>query len=86
MGEPGAASPAPYPVQRGLTGPMKEVGARAGDYHRMQVWAGQSAAMAKALPAGELVHRFGRRLRHACDAEQGPDEAHWPCAKNRAYR
>jgi nitronate monooxygenase len=26
---------------------MKEAGAAAGDYHRMQVWAGQSAAMAK---------------------------------------
>jgi nitronate monooxygenase len=34
---------------------MKEAGAAAGDYHRMQVWAGQSAAMAKAIPAGKLV-------------------------------
>jgi nitronate monooxygenase len=37
---------------------MKEVGAAAGDYHRMQVWAGQSAAMAKPIPADSLVHRI----------------------------
>ncbi len=50
--------PAPYPVQRGLTAVMKEAGAAAGDYHRMQVWAGQSAAMAKPIPAGDLVKQI----------------------------
>ncbi len=50
-----APAPAPYPVQRGLTAKMREAGAAAGDYHRMQVWAGQSAAMAKAMPAGDLL-------------------------------
>ena len=52
---PGAPSPAPYPVQRGLTAPMKTAGAEACDYHRMQVWAGQSAAMAKPMPAATLL-------------------------------
>jgi len=52
---PDAPPAAPYPVQRGLTAPMKEAGAAANDYHRMQVWAGQSAAMAKPIPAGELL-------------------------------
>ena len=52
---PDAPRPAPYPVQRGLTAAMKEAGAAAGDYHRMQVLAGQSAAMAKPVPAGDLL-------------------------------
>jgi nitronate monooxygenase len=56
-----APPPAPYPVQRGLTAPMKEAGAAAGDYHRMQVWAGQSAAMAKPVPAGELAVEIWRQ-------------------------
>jgi nitronate monooxygenase len=55
---------APYPVQRGLTGPMKDAGAAANDHHRMQVWAGQAAAMALPIPAGDLVARLWR------DAEQ----------------
>jgi nitronate monooxygenase len=55
---PDAPPPAPYPVQRGLTQPMKDAGAEANDHHRMQVWAGQSAAMSKPIPAGEMVKQI----------------------------
>jgi nitronate monooxygenase len=52
---PDAPTAAPYPVQRGLTAALKDAGAAAGDYHRMQVWAGQAAAMAQPIPARDLV-------------------------------
>lgn len=50
-----APPPAPYPVQRGLTGPMRTAAAAAGDMDRMQAWTGQSAALAQSLPASEIV-------------------------------
>jgi nitronate monooxygenase len=55
MASPDAPRPAPYPVQRGFTAPMKSAGAAANDHHRMQVWAGQSAAMAKPVAAATLI-------------------------------
>lgn len=57
---PDAPAPAPYPVQRGLTAAMKAAGQAAGDVQRMQVWAGQSAAMARPEPAADLVRRLWR--------------------------
>ena len=50
--------PAPYPVQAGLTAVMREAGMAADDPHRMQMPAGQSAAMAKPLPAADLVKQI----------------------------
>ena len=53
-----APGPAPYPVQRALTAPMRVAATREGDIDRMQAWAGQSAALARAVPAGELTQQL----------------------------
>jgi nitronate monooxygenase len=50
-----APSPAPYPIQRALTANMRSAAQRVGDIERMQAWAGQSARLAQAKPAGLLA-------------------------------
>jgi nitronate monooxygenase len=42
-------------VQRALTQAMRDAAAKANDLGRMQAWAGQSAGLARAEPAGALV-------------------------------
>lgn len=55
---PDAPQPAPYPVQRGLTRAMREAAAKNSDIDRMQAWAGQSARLAQARPAGEIATKL----------------------------
>jgi nitronate monooxygenase len=55
---PDAPPPAPYPVQRGLTTAMREAAVRANDVQRMQAWAGQGAALARAEPAADFLRRI----------------------------
>jgi nitronate monooxygenase len=57
---PDAPKPAPYPIQRALTAAMRQAAQERGDIHRMQLWAGQSAALARAEPAEEIVQRLWR--------------------------
>jgi nitronate monooxygenase len=55
---PTAPEPAAYPVQRALTAPMRAAAQKNGDVHRMQAWAGQSAALAASVPAADLVAKI----------------------------
>jgi nitronate monooxygenase len=63
--EKNAPPVAPYPVQRGLTAAMRRAAQASNDLSGMQAWAGQSAALARAEPAGPLLHALwdgARRL------------------------
>jgi nitronate monooxygenase len=55
---PDAPRPAPYPVQLDLTAAMRQTGLDTKDIHRMQLWAGQSAAFARRESAGDFVRRI----------------------------
>ena len=52
---PEAPATLPFPVQLGLVGAMRAEAAAQGDVRRMQIWSGQSAALAKPAPAAEMV-------------------------------
>ncbi|MFT4248574.1 MAG: nitronate monooxygenase [Pseudomonas sp.] len=56
--DPKAPPPQRYPVQRSLTAPMRNQAVRENRLAAMQAWAGQSAALAQARPAAELVQAW----------------------------
>jgi nitronate monooxygenase len=55
---PNAPRPAPYPVQRSLTRAMREAAQKAGDSDRMQLWAGQSAKLARDDSASTIAQQL----------------------------
>jgi nitronate monooxygenase len=55
---PEAPNPAPYPVQRSLTQAMRDAATKNNDIDRLQAWSGQSARLAMARPAGDVVREL----------------------------
>lgn len=55
MREMRAAPTLPFPAQNTLTGPLRAAAARAGSSDFPSLWSGQAAALARELPAAELV-------------------------------
>ena len=53
--EMSGAALAPFPVQNALTREIRAAAARAGDAGFLSLWAGQAAALARELPAKELL-------------------------------
>jgi nitronate monooxygenase len=50
----------PFPLQNALTRPLRNAAAARGDTRFLSLWAGQAAALARDLPAGELVRQLVR--------------------------
>ncbi len=59
---PDAPEPAPYPVQRGLTAPMRKAAEAIDDLAHLQAWSGQGVALARPAPAAEWIGALGREL------------------------
>ena len=51
---------APWPVQRGMMNALRGAAARRDDAGFMSLWAGQGVALARAMPAGDLVTQLAR--------------------------
>lgn len=60
---PGAPKPAPYPIQRALTDPMRRQALERGTPDHLYALAGQGVALARAVPAQSLVDDLWRDAR-----------------------
>jgi nitronate monooxygenase len=47
-----------FPAQNRITGPLRQASAKAGKADFVALWAGQAAALSRALPAAELIARL----------------------------
>jgi nitronate monooxygenase len=60
-----------YPVQNALTAELRAAAGRAGDTGSMSLWAGQGAAMARSLPAADLVRLLDEEFSRAAAGLSG---------------
>jgi nitronate monooxygenase len=61
--EMASAPIAPYLAQHNLTREIRAAAARAGDAELLSLWSGQGAALAREMPAGQLVETILREAR-----------------------
>jgi nitronate monooxygenase len=59
----GAAAPVAYPEVHHLTAPLRAAAREAGDAEGFHLWAGEAYALARELPAGELVEELAAEAR-----------------------
>ena len=67
MLEHGEHAPAAYPHVHHLTSPLRRAARERGDSDEINRWAGQTYALARELPAGELVSRLAVEARDALE-------------------
>ena len=65
MLEPEEADIPAYPVQNALTGALRKLAGGAGDAQYLSLWAGQGVALARALPAAQLLRQLSEEWRAA---------------------
>ncbi len=65
MREHGADAPIAYPGVHHLTTPIRAAARAGGDAEAINLWAGQTHALAQAAPAAEVVRRLGAEARAA---------------------
>ncbi len=63
-----ADAPSAYPEVHHLTAPLRAAARTRGDAEAINLWAGQAHALARELPAGELVTRLAADARAALRA------------------
>jgi nitronate monooxygenase len=61
----------PFPIQNSLTGKLRQASAKADKPDFIALWAGQGAALSRALPAAELISRLEAEMLQAIQNLKG---------------